>query len=210
MARAKRPVRNGSKVYKPAETGPSPANTAPAGTYNRLPFISQAPLSMSSLADKGLKISKNALFNVFLNRASKLLGKPFKVVIMLNEVADKLASEKSGKNKFAQLIDIMLTVVRLVRGYISGSYRQVETGTIVSGIAVLLYTLSPIDLVPDFIPVVGFLDDLSLMSWFIGKFQDEITRFRDWETSSATAALPSAEPAAAPLSTAAVAELGHS
>ncbi|QHJ06198.1 YkvA family protein [Hymenobacter busanensis] len=165
---------------------------------------------MSSLADKGLKISKNALFNVFLNRASKLLGKPFKVVIMLNEVADKLASEKSGKNKFAQLIDIMLTVVRLVRGYISGSYRQVETGTIVSGIAVLLYTLSPIDLVPDFIPVVGFLDDLSLMSWFIGKFQDEITRFRDWETSSATAALPSAEPAAAPLSTAAVAELGHS
>jgi uncharacterized membrane protein YkvA (DUF1232 family) len=165
---------------------------------------------MSSLSEKGFQISKNAIFNVFLNRASKLLGKPFKAVLMLNEVATKLADEKSGKNKFAQLIDVMLAVVRMVRSYISGSYRQIETGTIVSGIAVLLYTLSPIDLVPDFIPVVGFLDDLSLMSWFVGKFHGEIQKFRDWEATNATVELPSSEPAAAPISGAAVAELGHS
>lgn len=170
---------------------------------------------MSSLAQKGLQISKNALFNVFLTQAGKLLGRPFKIVTVLNEVANKLADQKSKNNKFQQLLDIMLTVVRLVRSYASGEYRQIPTKTIISGLAVLLYVLSPIDLIPDFIPVVGFLDDLSLISWFVGSFGTEIMRYRDWEQTT-TAALgksgpdPAAEPARGDIQQPAVAELGHS
>lgn len=136
---------------------------------------------MSSLTDKGLKISKNVLFNVFVGRATKLLGKPFMVITTLNEVANKLADKESKTSKFRQLFEIALTLVRLVKNYITGDYREVSTSTIVSGLAVLLYVLSPIDLVPDFIPVLGFLDDLSLISWFVSKFQVEMVRFREWE-----------------------------
>jgi len=175
---------------------------------------------MNPLFEKGLSISKNALFSVFLNRAGKLLGRPFRAVLVLNEVANKLASKESGNNKFKQVFDVARTLVRLVRNYISGSYREVETGTIVSGLAVLLYTLSPIDLVPDFVPVVGFLDDLALISWFVEKFQGEISRFREWEKTNAsdeTDDIPAAspQPAYAASNTnaenaPAVAEMGHS
>lgn len=170
---------------------------------------------MATLTERGLQISKNALFNVFTSRAGKLLGKPFKALLVLNEVADKLASEESKDNKFKQLFDAAATLVRLIRAYVNGSYRDIRTGTIISGLAVLLYALSPIDLVPDFIPVLGFLDDLSLISWFIGKFQDEIRRFREWESSAhaeeadATALAPAASATSA-RNAAAVAELGHS
>lgn len=175
---------------------------------------------MSTLAAKGLQLSKNALFNVFIGRATRLLGRPFKVVSVLNEVADKLADKSSKDNKFRQLFDVALTVVRLVRGYISGDYREIATSTIVAGLAVLLYVLSPIDLIPDFVPVLGFLDDLSLVSWFVGKFQAEISRFREWEQagrSSATrpdgtTAQPdaAARPALGDVAQPSVAELGHS
>lgn len=173
---------------------------------------------MSSLVEKGLSISKNALFSVFMNRAGKLLGRPFKVVMVLNEVANKLTSKDSGDNKFKQVFDVGRTLVRLVRNYVSGEYRQIDTGTIVSALGVLLYTLSPVDLVPDFIPVVGFLDDLALISWFIEKFQGEILRFREWEQTHATqetddipaaSAMPKASNTNAQ-NTPAVAELGHS
>ncbi len=111
-------------------------------------------------------------------------------------------------------------VTSSVRNYVSGSYRQIDTGTIVSALGVLLYTLSPIDLVPDFIPVVGFLDDLALLSWFVEKFQGEITRFREWEKTHAaeeTDDIPAAtaQPVYAASNTnaenaPAVAEMGHS
>ncbi|MGY3090205.1 uncharacterized membrane protein YkvA (DUF1232 family) [Hymenobacter sp. UYAg731] len=173
-------------------------------------------MPMSPLAEKGLKISKNALFNVFIGRATKLLGKPFKVVTILNETADKLSSKDSKDNKFKQLFDVALTLVRLVRAYISGEYRDISTSTVISGLAVLLYVVSPIDLIPDFIPVIGFLDDLSLISWFLGKFQGEITKFREWEQTGARAAVGSpgpdaaAEPARGDQVQPSVAELGHS
>ncbi len=171
---------------------------------------------MSTLAEKGLQLSKNAIFNVFVGRATKLLGRPFKVIAILNETADKLASKDSKDNKFKQLFDVAATLVRLVRHYISGDYREVATGTIVSGFAVLLYVLSPIDLVPDFIPVLGFLDDLSLISWFLGKFQNELARYRAWEdTHHAPVAGPAvpdlaARPATGDAGQPLVAELGHS
>jgi uncharacterized membrane protein YkvA (DUF1232 family) len=174
---------------------------------------------MPTLSDKGLKISKNILFNMFVGKATKLLGRPFKVVTILNETAEKLAQKGSEDNKFKQLFDVALTLVRLVRRYVSGDYREISTSTVVAGLAVLLYVLSPIDLVPDFIPVLGFLDDLSLISWFVGKFQEEITRFRDWEqtggaggTLAASTSGPdlAAEPARGDRSLPATAELGHS
>ena len=163
---------------------------------------------MSSLTKRGFQISKNAVFSLFVNRATKLVGRPFKIITVLNETADKLKNEESKDNKFKQLFDVALTLVRLVRAYAVGEYRAIETKTIISGLAVLLYILSPIDLVPDFVPVVGFLDDLSLVGWFLSKFQVEITRFREWE--QRTAHLLASAPAQGDHSLPPIAELGHS
>jgi len=163
---------------------------------------------MASLSQRGIHISKNAIFSMFLGRATKLLGKPLKVLTILNEAADKLADHSSKDNKFKQLFDVALTLVRMVRDYVKRDYRGIQTSTIVSGVAVLLYVLSPLDLVPDFIPVLGFLDDLALISWFMDKFKVEIEHYRQWEAS--TASVSHSAPAQGMASMPAVAELGHS
>ncbi|OUJ71806.1 YkvA family protein [Hymenobacter crusticola] len=166
---------------------------------------------MSSLVQRGLQISKNLIFSAFLQRAGKLLGKPFRVAVVLREVAAKLDDKNSNKGAIQQLVDMGRTLVALVSAYITGSYRQIDTSTIIAGLAVLLYFLSPLDLVPDFIPVVGLLDDVALISWFISKFAEEIARFRQWEASSAASASGTAPaPARSDRSLPAVAELGHS
>lgn len=163
---------------------------------------------MSTLAQRGVQISKNAIFSLFLGRATKLLGKPLKVITILNEAADKLADQNSKDNKFKQLFDVAITLVRMVRDYVKGDYRGIQTSTIVSGVAVLLYIISPIDLVPDFIPVLGFLDDLALISWFMDKFKVEIAHYRAWEATTDKSSHTAL--ALGDASLPAVAELGHS
>ena len=46
----------------------------------------------------------------------------------------------------------------------SGKYKKVPVGTIAAIIGTLLYVLIPTDLIPDFLPVVGYLDDAAMLA----------------------------------------------
>ncbi|PSR52952.1 DUF1232 domain-containing protein [Adhaeribacter arboris] len=137
---------------------------------------------MSKLTDKGLEISKKAIFHMLVKRASALLGKPVKIGLLLKEAYDKLVDVKSSQSGFAQIKEVFFTFFRLVRAYANGSYRQIPTRALVLGLATLLYLVMPIDIIPDFLPLIGYSDDLSVIAWFVTTFQSELTRFRSWET----------------------------
>jgi uncharacterized membrane protein YkvA (DUF1232 family) len=42
----------------------------------------------------------------------------------------------------------------------------------------LLYFIVPLDLIPDYIPVIGLLDDFAVLSAIINSLQDELAGFR--------------------------------
>lgn len=139
---------------------------------------------MSTLADKGFRLSKNAFFNFMVSKASGLMKKPVKVGMLLTTAYEKLTDANSTESGFEQIKDIMFRFIRLVKAYTNGTYRQVETKSLLLGVAVLLYVVTPLDIVPDFIPIIGFADDISLMAWFISAFQEELRKFQTWEESS--------------------------
>ncbi|UOR06621.1 YkvA family protein [Hymenobacter aerilatus] len=165
---------------------------------------------MATLAEKGFNIAKNAVFSAFIGRATRMLGKPFLVATALHDVAQKLDDQDSKKGPIQQVIDVGRLLIRLVTAFINGSYRELSKTTAISGLAVLLYVLSPIDLVPDALPVLGFLDDAALIAWFMERFRQELEHFKSWEETSAKVAEDAHEPARPNKELPAVAELGHS
>jgi len=48
-------------------------------------------------------------------------------------------------------------------------------------IASLVYFLSPIDLLPDIIPVLGFTDDVAFLTFIFRSLGDEIEKFEIWD-----------------------------
>ena len=42
---------------------------------------------------------------------------------------------------------------------------QAKWKRVIIAVLVMLYVISPLDLIPDFIPVVGWLDDLGVLVW---------------------------------------------
>ncbi|MCQ4259047.1 YkvA family protein [Stutzerimonas stutzeri] len=62
-----------------------------------------------------------------------------------------------------------------------GEYRAISKPALVAVVAGLLYFLSPLDAIPDWIPGLGFVDDLAVLAWVMRKWADELQAFRAWK-----------------------------
>lgn len=64
-----------------------------------------------------------------------------------------------------------------------GEYRAISRPALVAAVAGLLYFLSPLDAIPDWIPGLGFVDDLAVLGWVMRKWSGELQAFRAWKDS---------------------------
>ena len=68
---------------------------------------------------------------------------------------------------------------KMLSDVFSRRYTRVPKGTVAAIVGTLLYVLSPVDVIPDVIPVVGYLDDaavLALCLKFVKHVVDELKR----------------------------------
>jgi len=72
-------------------------------------------------------------------------------------------------------------LARLLKAWKRGSYRGLSMRTIVSLAAALLYIVSPIDLMPDFIPGIGLIDDAAVLALLLHSIAQDLAAFRVWE-----------------------------
>jgi uncharacterized membrane protein YkvA (DUF1232 family) len=69
----------------------------------------------------------------------------------------------------------------LITDYIKGNYTDTPWSVITSIVAALLYFISPIDVVPDFIPILGFLDDAIVIKLAIDYAKKDLTEYLKWK-----------------------------
>jgi uncharacterized membrane protein YkvA (DUF1232 family) len=68
----------------------------------------------------------------------------------------------------------------MLKDYWSGRYRAVPYWTIAAVTFALLYVINPIDLIPDFIPVVGYIDDAMVVAACIALVREDLHKYRKW------------------------------
>lgn len=126
-------------------------------------------------------VAGSALFKKFLQTAEGYIRQPTRLKKLLTDAYTK-ASEKNDVGTLAhEAWDTLQTMFRLIKAAMSGEYTGVPGTTIAAAVAVLIYFLSPIDLIPDFIPVLGLLDDVALVAWFSTTLKGEMDKFHEWE-----------------------------
>ena len=125
------------------------------------------------------KAKMQALFEQFKNRASKLLEDKDKIQTTLKRAFDK-AMQNEGP--IAEVFHDLKLLLSLVKDYMSGAYREIPYGSIVAAVAAILYFVSPIDFIPDFIPVVGLVDDVFVIGFVLKKIHSDLEKYEKWKS----------------------------
>ena len=71
-------------------------------------------------------------------------------------------------------------MISLVKNYVQGKYTTVPYGTILAVLSALVYFLSPIDIIPDFIPLAGYLDDMAVLGLCMNMVSIDIETYEKW------------------------------
>ena len=103
----------------------------------------------------------------------------------LRSLFDKAAKECATlpRQRFKETWPYLQTMLRLVRAYEQGNYKQIADDDLLWIVTALNYLVDPFDLIPDKTPFLGFVDDAIVVEFVLGKTQQALDDFMIWETS---------------------------
>ena len=67
---------------------------------------------------------------------------------------------------------------KMLSDVFSRRYTRVPRGTVAAIIGTLLYVLSPVDLIPDMIPVIGYLDDAAVLALCLKFVKHDVDEYK--------------------------------
>ncbi|MFT4856682.1 MAG: uncharacterized membrane protein YkvA (DUF1232 family) [Algoriphagus sp.] len=122
-----------------------------------------------------------------LEKAKLLFGKQVDALVRQEEKVRELLVNvgkkinQAGQNQYVKrLIEPVSVFIRMVKSHLNGEHKLSGStlGLIILG---LVYFVSPIDIIPDFLGFFGFADDFSVILAIYAKVKEEVGDFLDWE-----------------------------
>jgi uncharacterized membrane protein YkvA (DUF1232 family) len=129
----------------------------------------------------GNRIVRGALFAQLKEKAIGYLRDSDKLRDLAQQAGRKAeASARSGA--LGGVFQSLRAMLRLLRAYIKGDYRKVPPKSLILIVAGILYFLMPIDVIPDFVIGLGFIDDAAVLAWVVSTVKVVLDDFMRWET----------------------------
>ena len=102
----------------------------------------------------------------------------------LRSLFEKAAKEAASlpRHRFKANWPYLQTMLRLVRAYERGEYRQISNDDLTWIVAALNYLVDPLDLIPDKTPFLGYVDDATVVGFIADKTRQTLDDFMIWET----------------------------
>ena len=147
-----------AKASKPTKTKPATRRTQPAGD----------------------EITQSSAFRRAAVDAKAYLSDPTRLRKLVEDAVGKINTLPRGP--FGESWPYLLAMVRLVRDYQRAEYRDIPAASLLSIVAALIYFVSPFDVIPDWIPVLGHIDDAFVISLALKSVRAELDTFMAWET----------------------------
>ena len=99
----------------------------------------------------------------------------------LNKVLDDESTARKKASFLGKQLDNFLLLWDLLKDYHNGIYKNVPWKLIAAVGFAGAYLISPLDVIPEVIPVLGFVDDAAVFALVVSAFQSEIDAYKEWK-----------------------------
>ena len=122
-------------------------------------------------------LDKKRVEEEFKNRVNNITEEDLQIVL------DKQAEieSKFTKGPLGKYFDIAKDMFSMVKDYVNGDYKDVPWWTIAAIVTALLYVFSPVDIIPDIIPLAGLLDDAMVIAICLTMVEQDLENYRKWK-----------------------------
>lgn len=110
----------------------------------------------------------------WLKKSNSLLANKQKLNTLLAMLPTYL-----GKDGLKAVKERLTLLGHYVMDVVHGHYKEYSATSLTLAVAALLYVVSPLDIIPDFIPA-GFVDDVAIVTWALAKLHDELQNYQKW------------------------------
>ena len=113
-----------------------------------------------------------------LGGAERLVHNPRELLTLLTRAERRL--DRVNVGRLTPIKKDVQTLLRLMRAYGEGRYREVSGKNLALAGLAIMYLVSPLDVLPDFLPG-GFFDDAAVIGFVVKKIRNELVAFEIWE-----------------------------
>jgi uncharacterized membrane protein YkvA (DUF1232 family) len=151
-----------------------------ANAKTKAPKKKSAPKTRRKLElDSRLKARLEAEFAQAVRSAKAYVNDPLRLRDLFQDAAK--AARSLPTDSFGDTWPYFQTMLRLIRAYYRGEYHEVTESTLVIIIAAVIYVVTPLDVIPDAIPAIGFLDDATVVALALQRTRQDLDDFMLWE-----------------------------
>ncbi len=108
--------------------------------------------------------------------SEEILNDPDKLEKLFQRLEKKLKIVPIVGNALA---DIPL-MASLIRSYVQKEYTDIPIGSILAIVGALIYFVSPIDVIPDFVPGAGYVDDGVVVTVCLKMIDSDLHEYKLW------------------------------
>ena len=95
--------------------------------------------------------------------------------------ADRISRKVEESSVLEKELAKVKLLIMMLKDYWNEVYREVPYRTIIAVVVALIYILNPIDLIPDFIPVLGQMDDLAMLLFVWKLISADVRNYMEWK-----------------------------
>lgn len=116
--------------------------------------------------------------------ANETIGNKKKLSDVVSKSAEKLKNFATDSTEWKELKSKANVLIQMVQTHISGDYKAFSNASLLLIVFALIYFITPMDVIPDFIPALGFTDDASVLYLIYRKLNKDIEGFQNWKNSN--------------------------